>query len=559
MASSFSLAIVLSSFVVAAQAQQKTPVTVKRDLVYASVSGKKLKLDLHLPATTATDRKPPLYVWIHGGAWREGSRTNPRPANLTSHRFAVASISYRFTEDAIFPAQIHDCKAAIRWLRANANRHGYRADWIAVGGGSAGGHLAMLLATSGGVAELEGTVGGNLEHSSRVQAVIDYFGPSDFELRGKTQPDRAYTDKSGSFALLGGRNGKVPLKMERFASPATYVSSDDPPLLIFHGTADKVVLPDQSEHIARRYQASGLTAQLVMVEGAGHGDKAFFQGKNFETALRFLQSHRPDQDTNKSDAAKKQVLVAAHRGGYAHDKRNKAPENSIANLKLAISKGYDVYETDIQRTSDGVFVIMHDATIERETNGQGAVSQMTLAELKRLRKRYRDGSVSDESIATLEELLTAGKQRILFKPDLKPGVIDHFTELAALVDRLKMNDQVFLRTGFKDADRIASCFDDGCPRVEIMFKTNNVAQVKAVIDRFKPATIQINLAKGESISERKQEAIRHATSRGVMVETHVYRDSAQWQQLQELGVRMFHTTEPDRVLEFLRKRSATAP
>lgn len=92
-----------------------------------------------------------------------------------------------------------------------------------------------------------------------------------------------------------------------------------------------------------------------------------------------------------------------------------------------------------------------------------------------------------------------------------------------------------------------------------MFKTNNVAQVKAVIDRFKPATIQINLAKGESISERKQEAIRHATSRGVMVETHVYRDSAQWQQLQELGVRMFHTTEPDRVLEFLRKRSATAP
>lgn len=550
---SLSVAVILSSFVVASQADQKTPVTVKRDLVYAEVTGEELKLDLHLPPIAAADKKPPLCVWIHGGGWRGGSRTRPRIVNLTRHGFAVASISYRFSKEAVFPAQIHDCKAAIRWLRANAGRFGYRADWIAVGGGSAGGHLALLLGTSGGVAELAGTVGGNLEYSSRVQAVVDYFGPSDFELRGKTQPNRAYTNQSGSFALLGGKDAAVPLTMERFASPVTYVTPDDPPLLIFHGTADKVVLPDQSEEIAKRYKAAGLNAEVVMVEGAGHGDKAFFQGKNFETALRFLRLHRPDPDATESSSLIKRVLVAAHRGGYANDKRDQAPENSVANLKLAISKGYEVYETDIQRTSDGVFVIMHDATIDRETNGKGVVNQMTLAELKLLKKRYRDGSVSSEPIATLEELLSAGKNHILFKPDLKPGVIDHFPELAALIARLKMNDRVFLRTGFKDADRIAKHFEDGCPGVEIMFKTNNVAQAKAVIDRFRPKTIQVNLARGESIAAEKKEAIRHAIDRGVLVETHVYKDLSQWQQLRELGVRMFHTNVPDQVLEFLQK------
>lgn len=126
---------------------------------------------------------------------------------------------YRFTKEAIFPAQIHDCKGAVRWLRANADRFGYNADWIAAAGSSAGGHLALLMGTSGGVTELEGNVGGNPNESSSVQAVIDYFGRSDFVLRGKTQPERAYTDKSGSFALLGGVAGeKLDPKTERFAS-----------------------------------------------------------------------------------------------------------------------------------------------------------------------------------------------------------------------------------------------------------------------------------------------------------------------------------------------------
>lgn len=261
-----------------------------RDITFAEVGGQQLKLDLYVPEANPA---PPLVVWIHGGGWRKGSRKNPKLAAITKHGYALASVSYRFTDKAIFPAQIHDCKAAVRWLRANADRYGYNAKWIAVAGSSAGGHLALLMGVSGGVKDLEGKVGGNLDQSSKVQAIIDYYGPSDFVLRGKTQPDRAYTEKSGSFALLGGlRDGKVTPKMEMFASPSNYVSADDPPLLIFHGDADNVVLLDQSQRIEKLYSESGLKVQLVTFSKAGHGGKQFTTGKHFETAKAFLHRHR---------------------------------------------------------------------------------------------------------------------------------------------------------------------------------------------------------------------------------------------------------------------------
>lgn len=275
----------------AAQADEPLLSNVERDLVFAEVDGHELKLDLYLPAGEAA---APLVVWIHGGGWRAGSRKKVPFQEITKHGFALASISYRFTNIATFPAQIHDCKAAVRWLRANSERFGYNADWIAVAGSSAGGHLALLMGTSGGVEQMEGNVGDHSSQSSTVQAVIDYFGPSDFVLRGKTQPERAYTNKSGSFALLGGVAGQtLDAKVEVFGSPATYVSADDPPLLIFHGKVDSTVLLDQSQHIAKLYADAGLKAQLVVLEKAGHGGKTFFQGKHFEQAKRFLKTQRP--------------------------------------------------------------------------------------------------------------------------------------------------------------------------------------------------------------------------------------------------------------------------
>ena len=276
---------------VPALAEDSGAFTLKRDLVYAEVDGQKLQLDLYVP--TAAE-KPPLVVWIHGGGWRAGSRKSPKLMDVTKHGFALASISYRFTDKAIFPAQIHDCKAAIRWLRAHTEQHGYDADWIAVAGSSAGGHLALLTGVSGNVRELEGNVGEHIDQSSTVQAIIDYFGPSDFVLRGRTHPERAYTEKSGSFALLGGvRTGKVTPEMERFASPATYVTKVDPPLLVFQGARDQTVLPDQSDRIVALYSTAGLKAQLVTLENAGHGGKDFFVDDHLATAIAFLNKHRP--------------------------------------------------------------------------------------------------------------------------------------------------------------------------------------------------------------------------------------------------------------------------
>ncbi|MEW4486557.1 alpha/beta hydrolase [Thalassoglobus sp. JC818] len=261
-----------------------------RDLVYATVGDRDLKLDLMLPANVES---PPLLVWIHGGGWRAGSKNNPRFQPLVEDGYAVASLSYRFTDTAVFPAQIHDCKSAIRWLRANQNKFGYNSTWIGVGGSSAGGHLVLLLGTSGDVESLEGEVGGNLDQSSRVQAVVDFFGPSDFVLRGRTQPDRAYTTKSGSFALLGGlKSGKVDPEMESVASPATYVTSDDPPLLIFHGTDDKTVLLDQSERIVELYESADLSVELITIEGAGHGGQSFFTREKLDKVRKFFDSCR---------------------------------------------------------------------------------------------------------------------------------------------------------------------------------------------------------------------------------------------------------------------------
>lgn len=265
-------------------------VQVHRDLEFASVDGQSLKLDLYLP--TNRDKQPPLVVWIHGGGWRGGSKNKVPIGQLVDRGYALASIQYRFTDKAIFPAQIHDCKGAVRWLRAKADDYDYDADWIAVAGSSAGGHLALLMGTSGGVAELEGNVGGNLGQSSTVQAVVDFYGPSDFVLRGKTQPERAYTEKSGSYALLGGvREGKVDPQLERVASPAHHVDDTDPPLLVFHGVDDQTVLLDQSERIVAAYQQVGLQAKMITINNAGHGGAKFFGAENQQVLREFLNEH----------------------------------------------------------------------------------------------------------------------------------------------------------------------------------------------------------------------------------------------------------------------------
>ena len=192
-----SMCLLLSMFSFASDASER----MIKNIEFGVINSHRLALDMYLPEGV---KNPPLVMWIHGGGWKSGSRNDCKIRWMTDHGFAIASISYRLTDQAIFPVQIHDCKAAVRWLRANRETYGYSTEKVAVAGSSAGGMLAALLGTSGGVLNLEGNVGNNLDQSSRVQAVIDFYGATDFVLRSKTQPNRANEPGSVVHRLLGG-------------------------------------------------------------------------------------------------------------------------------------------------------------------------------------------------------------------------------------------------------------------------------------------------------------------------------------------------------------------
>jgi acetyl esterase/lipase len=257
-----------------------------RDLVYARAPEQELTLDLYLPAA----KQQPLVVWVHGGAFRAGSKSPCPGPWLAQNGFAAACIGYRFSQVAKFPAQIHDCKAAVRWLRANAARYGYNAERIGAWGASAGGHLVAMLGTSGGVKELEGELG-NQQQSSRVQAVVDFFGPTDF-LKMDAAGSSMKHDAPGSpeSQLVGGPIQANPDKVAR-ANPITYVSRDDPPFLMVHGDRDPLVPLNQSELLYDALKKAGVDAQFLPIAGQGHG----FTGPDRERinarVLEFLNNH----------------------------------------------------------------------------------------------------------------------------------------------------------------------------------------------------------------------------------------------------------------------------
>ncbi len=245
------------------------------DVVYAKAGSRELHLDLVLPASIT---KPlPCVVWIHGGGWRKGTHKANRAAWLAGHGYVVASVEYRLTDEAVFPAQIQDCKAAIRFLRANSKDYGIDPDRIGVWGSSAGGHLVALLGTSGGVKELEGDYG-SVGQSSRVQAVCDFFGPTDLTVI----PGRLAERGTGAVALLLGGPISEKRNLARLASPIKHVSKDDPPFLIVHGEEDKLVPISQSESLQKALKAAGVDSTFVRVKNAAHG----FAGRNIEPSVQ---------------------------------------------------------------------------------------------------------------------------------------------------------------------------------------------------------------------------------------------------------------------------------
>lgn len=240
-----------------------------KDLQYGQGSGRALLLDLYLPEKS--DKPLPLIVWIHGGAWLAGSKDGGSPAlQFTAEGYAVAHVGYRLSGEATFPAQINDCKGAIRWLRGNAKSYNLDSNKIVAWGSSAGGHLAALVGTTGNVKDLEGTVN-DLKESSRVQAVIDWFGPTDLLRMNETESDRRHdAPNSAESKIIGGpilENKQKAVK----ASPTSYITKDMPPFLIMHGDHDLEVPIRQSEILVEALKKVGAEVTFIPIKGAGHG------------------------------------------------------------------------------------------------------------------------------------------------------------------------------------------------------------------------------------------------------------------------------------------------
>lgn len=259
-------------------------VSVHKDIVYNKVGERALHLDIYFPKN---EKSPFLLVWIHGGAWRSGSKED-FPRQFLDYGFAIASIEYRLSEVAQFPAQIYDIKAAIRFLRANAQKYGYQSEKITIAGSSAGGHLAALVGTTNDNSVLEGNLGKAEDISSSVQAVVDYFGPTNLITILKQSTPHGLSVRKPALELLLGMMPEDDTENAILASSALQVDKDDPPLYILHGDQDPQVPVNQSLELYTAYKNTGLDVELDIISGAGHGGDVFFNEKYMNNVVFFL-------------------------------------------------------------------------------------------------------------------------------------------------------------------------------------------------------------------------------------------------------------------------------
>jgi acetyl esterase/lipase len=250
-------------------------VAVERDLGYATVDGTRLRLDIYRPDGPGT----PVVVYLHGGGWTRGDKGDDgakRLAPLAGYGVTVVSVNYRLAPQALFPQQLHDVKGAVRWLRAHADRLGLDTARLGVWGASAGAYLGSLLALSAGDETLEGTVGGNLEQSSAVQAAVHWFGQADLvaaagrsELEARLVPFRFEAD------LLGVSDPGELAERARGLSLLSRVSAQAPPFLVAHGDRDRVVPVAEGLALHDALGRAGARSRLELLGGAGHEDAEF--------------------------------------------------------------------------------------------------------------------------------------------------------------------------------------------------------------------------------------------------------------------------------------------
>src|SRR5688572_12084929 len=258
---------------------------VQRDVEYATVGATTLKLDIY----KAQKQVGPLIVWIHGGAWRSGSKSSMPLTDLVSAGFPIASVDYRLSGDAKFPAQIHDIKAAIRFLRANEKNLGLVATQIVIAGDSAGGHLAALVGVTNGSREREGTVGSHPDANSNVQGIISFYGAANLTtILDQSTPHGLKVRIPALDLFVGGQPRDLP-DIAKLASPVFFVDSSDPPLLLLHGDQDPQMPINQAHELHGAYKRNGLKATFEVV----HGGASFYALARLEMVKQFLHLHFP--------------------------------------------------------------------------------------------------------------------------------------------------------------------------------------------------------------------------------------------------------------------------
>ncbi len=245
-----------------------------RDVEYANVDGHHLLLDFYQPEA---QQKTPLVIWVHGGAWRAGSKASVPISGLVQRGFAIASVDYRLSPVAKFPAQVHDIKAAIRFLRANADTYNVDPNRFVIAGASAGGHLAALVGVTNGVTDLEGTAGEQLQTSSDIQGIVSFYGASNLQTILSQSTPHGLSVRVPALELLLGGQPDDKVELAKLASPVTHIDKNDPPLLLIHGDQDPQMPINQAHELHGRYKQFELPVHFEVIQGGAHGGRGFYE------------------------------------------------------------------------------------------------------------------------------------------------------------------------------------------------------------------------------------------------------------------------------------------
>jgi acetyl esterase/lipase len=263
---------------------------VDRDLVFAAHDGIELALDIY----RAPQDDAPVTVYLHGGGWRRGDKADDGPrrlAPLSACGVTVVSVNYRLAPGATFPSQLHDVKAAVRWLRANGPRLGLPTQRLGIWGASAGAYLGSLLALTAGVDRFEGTAGGNLDQSSAVQAVVHWFGQSDLVASAsRTEVEARLLPFAFEASLLGVTDVAAAADKASELSLLSWVSPSAPPFLIAHGDRDHVILPSEGEALHHALVRAGADSRFELLGGTGHEGAGFDRPASLTMTAAWLRT-----------------------------------------------------------------------------------------------------------------------------------------------------------------------------------------------------------------------------------------------------------------------------